>query len=744
MTLQEKASLCSGADYWHTKAVERLNIPSVMVSDGPHGLRTQSPDADRADINKSIKAVCFPTACATACSFDRQLIYRMGEALGDECRAEKVGVLLGPAVNIKRTPLCGRNFEYFSEDPYLTGELAANFIKGVQSRGAGTSLKHFCANNQEERRMTVSAEVDERTLREIYLAGFETAVKQASPWTVMCSYNKVNGTYTSENRKLLTEILRDEWGFDGLVMSDWGAVNDRVKGVAAGLDLEMPSSGGINDAEIVKAVENGTLSEQELDTAVERVLNLIELCTAHPESDGTPQWESDHELARRIECESMVLLKNEDSVLPLNRKDKIAFIGPFAETPRYQGGGSSHINSIRVTGALETARKITKVTYAQGFSISEDTDSPELLDEAVRIASEADVAVVFAGLPEYMESEGFDRKHMRLPDCQNRLIQAVAQVQPNTVVVLHNGSPVEMPWVHQVKGLLELYLGGEAVGAATADVLFGDKNPSGRLAETIPLKLSDNPSYLFYPGEGNVSEYREGIFVGYRYYDKKEVEVQFPFGYGLSYTAFEYSELNLNRSEINDGETLTVTVKVKNTGNCPGKEVVQLYVKDNQTGAIRPVKELKGFEKVSLIPGEEKTVGFHLDRRAFAYYNVEAHDWCVQNGTFEILIGASSADIRLSAAVRVKAEPPVKQKFTLNSTLGDLMDCPQAAPVVNQLMRLYEPTWSQEDGSLGEATAQLQESMYRDMPLRAAVSFSDGKVAHEMLQMLLDSINALL
>lgn len=743
MTLQEKASLCSGADFWHTKTLERLGLPAVMVSDGPHGLRKQAPDADVMDVNHSIRAVCFPAACATACSFDRQMIYKMGETIGSECRAEKVSVILGPAVNMKRSPLCGRNFEYFSEDPCLTGEMAANFIQGVQSREVGTSIKHFCANNQEERRMTVSSEVDERTLREIYLTAFEKAVKQAKPWTVMCSYNRINGVYASENRKLLTDILRDEWGFKGLVMSDWGAVSDRVRGVAAGLDLEMPSSGGVNDAEIVKAVQNGTLSEADLDKAAERVLDLVDLGTSHTTPNGLPDWEADHEFARRMECESMVLLKNEDAVLPLNRKDKIAFIGKFAETPRYQGGGSSHINSFRVTGALEAVKKVADVSYAKGFGITADTDDdPALLEEAVRTAAEADVAVIFAGLPEYMESEGFDRKHMRMPENQNRLIEAVAQAQPNTVVVLHNGSPVEMPWIDRVKGLLELYLGGEAVGSAAVDVLFGDKNPCGRLAETIPVKLSDNPSYLFYPGEGNVSEYREGIFIGYRYYDKKEIPVQFPFGHGLSYTTFEYGDLNVSRSEIRDGETLDVTVKVRNSGTVFGKEVVQLYVRDNQGAVIRPVKELKGFEKVALNPGEEKTVGFQLDRRAFAYYNERVHDWCVQNGTFEILIGRSSRAIELSAEVTIKSAPLPLQKFTLDSTLGDLMACGSANPVVEQLSKLFEPTGGGGDGALGEGTAEMNESMFRDMPLRSIISFSNTAVTRDMLLEMLDTVNA--
>ena len=743
LTLEEKAGLCSGADFWHTKAIRQLGIPDIMVSDGPHGLRKQDLEAEEPDVDKSITAVCFPTGASTACSFDRELIRKVGEALGDECQAENVAVILGPAANIKRSPLCGRNFEYFSEDPYLTGEMAANHIKGVQSRGIGTSLKHFCANNQEYRRMTVSAEIDERTLREIYLAGFEGAVKQAQPWTVMCSYNRINGVYASENHYLLNEILRDEWGFQGFVMSDWGAVNERAKGVAAGLDLEMPASGGVNDAEIVKAVKNGTLNVKDLDTAVENILNIVYKYYDNKQAGAVCSWEEHHQIAREVESECMVLLKNQNDILPLHKTDKIAFIGKFADSPRYQGGGSSHINSFRITSALVAVQGVADVTYAQGYGISADVIDQEMFDEAVQTAAAAKVAVVFAGLPEYMECEGFDREHMRMPDCQNKLIEAIAKVQPNTVVVLHNGSPVEMPWVNSVKGILELYLGGQAVGAATVDVLFGDKNPCGKLAETFPLKLSDNPSYLYFPGEGDISEYREGVFVGYRYYDKKEMPVLFPFGYGLSYTNFAYSELKLSAETIHDTDSLTVTVKVKNTGARFGKEIVQLYIHDNQTQVIRPLKELKGFEKVALHPGEEKTVSFVLNNRAFAYYNTQNHDWCVQSGTFEILIGQSSRNIILSAPVEVVSSVQPVCKFTLTSTLGDVMAYERASSVLNDLMQEYAPHLGVGTNNLGEAAAQMQAAMFRDMPLHALSTFSGGFITLDMLNNILEKINNL-
>ena len=588
MTLEEKAGMCSGKDFWHLKSVERLGIPEVMVSDGPHGLRKQAENADHLGINESIKAVCFPTACATACSFDRDLLEEMGSALGKECQAENVSVLLGPAVNIKRSPLCGRNFEYFSEDPYLAGQMAKAHIQGVQKEGVGTSIKHFAANNQEYHRMSASSEVDERTLREIYLAAFETPIKEAKPKTVMCSYNQINGVFASEDPWLLDEVLRKEWGYEGYVMSDWGAVNERVPGLKAGLELEMPASGGETDRQIVEAVKNGTLKEEILDRAVERILNVIFDYVNH-KKDEVFDMEKDHALAEKVETESMVLLKNE-GILPLKKGSRVAFIGAFAKNPRYQGGGSSHINSFRVTGTLEAAEGMADITYAEGYGLEKDEIDEALVKGAVKAAKEAEVAVIFAGLPDAFESEGYDRVHMKMPNCQNHLIHEVCNVQPNVVVVLHNGSPVEMPWADEVKGILEAYLGGQAVGAAEAKILFGDANPCGKLAETVPYKLSDNPSYLNFPGDGETVEYKEGIFVGYRYYDKKEMPVRYPFGYGLSYTEFAYSNLKLDKKSMKDTDTLTVSVDVTNTGSREGKEIVQLYVADLTGSANRPVR----------------------------------------------------------------------------------------------------------------------------------------------------------
>lgn len=618
MTLEEKAGLCSGSDFWHTKPVEHLGIPAMMVSDGPHGLRKQKDEGDHLGVNDSIKAVCFPTGCTIAASFDRDLIREMGEALGTSCQAEGVGVILGPAVNIKRSPLCGRNFEYYSEDPYVAGEMAASYIEGVQSKHVGTSIKHFMANSQETRRMSSDSRVDGRTMREIYLPAFETAVKKSKPWTVMCSYNRINGTYAAENKWLLTELLRDEWGFDGFVVSDWGAVNDRVAGVKAGLDLEMPPSFGVNDKLIVEAVKNGTLEEKVLDEAVIRILNIIYRYMEHRDKTAVFDRDAQHDLSRKAAEESLVLLKN-DGVLPLKKEQKIAIIGQYAKKPRYQGGGSSHINSHKVSGMLDFVQDMKNVTYAQGYDdrLEEADDmaggradsidpksadiAKALLDEAVQAAKEAEVAVIFAGLPDSFESEGYDRKHMRMPDSQNLLIHEIAKVQPNTIVVLHNGSPVEMPWVDEVKGILEAYLGGEAVGEAEYNILFGNVNPSGKLAETFPLRLEDNPSYLYYIGEGDMTEYREGVFVGYRYYDTKKMQTLFPFGHGLSYTEFAYSNLRLERDSdvkdqvsrqgavgnvaegdlsidgtlrIKDTDRLKVSIDITNTGSVEGKEVM--------------------------------------------------------------------------------------------------------------------------------------------------------------------------
>lgn len=742
MTLEEKAGLCSGADFWRTKAVEHLDVPQMMVSDGPHGLRKQEETGDHLGLDESVKAVCFPAGCATAASFDRKLLRLLGETLGKECQAEGIGVLLGPAVNIKRSPLCGRNFEYFSEDPYLAGQAAASYVKGVQSQGVGTSIKHFLLNSQEHRRMSSSSEADERTIREIYLPAFEEAVKAAKPWTVMCSYNRINGVYAAQNKKYLTDVLRGEWGFDGFVVSDWGAVNDRAADLEAGLDLEMPTSFGVGDKKIVEAVEQGELAEEVLDKAVERILTIVEKSAANRKEGAVYDKDADHRLARKAAAECMVLLKN-DGVLPLRKGARIAFIGEFAEKPRFQGGGSSHINTCRTESAWEMADK-SHVIYAQGYSAGADRMDDTLLSEAIRAASLADTTVVFAGLPDAYESEGFDRVHMHLPKCQNELIEAVSDANPNTIVVLHNGSPVEMPWIDKVKGVLEAYLGGQAVGGAVLDVLYGDVNPSGRLPETFPLKLEDNPSYIFYSGEGDKVEYREGVFVGYRYYDKKKMEVLFPFGHGLSYTSFLYTNLKLSKKRMSDTEELLVTVEVKNVGQCAGKEVVQLYVAAPEDGdIIRPVRELRGFEKVELAPGERKTVSFQLRKRAFAYYDTEISDFRVPTGEYRIEIGKSSRDICLSEKVAVRDTSGKRIFVTMDTTFGDIMKIAGAKEILEALVAQMGIADSGSDGSMGEGTADMVDAMMQYMPLRSALSFSGGQVKLAQVEELIERLNRL-
>ncbi len=749
MTLEEKAGLCSGDDFWHTKAVERLGIPRVMVSDGPHGLRKQDDAADHLGINDSIKAVCFPTASATAASFDPDMIREMGESLGDTCQHERVSVVLGPAVNIKRSPLCGRNFEYFSEDPYLAGKMCAAMIRGVQSRNIGTSIKHFALNSQEHRRMSSSSDCDERTMREIYFPAFETAVKEAQPWTFMCSYNRINGVYASENPWLLTDVLRKEWGFEGYVMSDWGAVSDRPAGVAAGLDLEMPSSGGINDKKIVAAVREGKLDEKLVDLACERILKIVYRYLDNAKPDTPWDKEKQHAQAADIAADCIVLLKNEDSLLPLAKDSGVAFIGEFAEKPRFQGGGSSHINCFKTTGAVEAAKAAgLNVTYAPGYSVAKDELTDERLAEAVAAAKAAQTAVVFAGLPDSYESEGYDRFHMRMPDCQNRLIEAVAEANPNTVVVLHNGSPVEMPWIGKVKAVLEAYLGGQAVGEAAVRVLFGDVNPSGHLPETFPYQLEDNPSFLYYGGEGDRTEYREGVFVGYRYYDKKKMDVLFPFGHGLSYTTFAFSSLKLGAESIKDTDTLTVTATVTNTGSRAGKAVAQLYVGDPESTVIRPVRELKGFAKVLLQPGESREVSFTLDKRSFAYWNEAIHDWHVETGEFTIEIGDSSRNLPLKAAVMVESTVRLPRHYTADSIYLDVMADPKAAEIMSAFMKkTMEIFGSEKENGKSEAaneaiTEDMTLAMMKYMPLRGILSFGGAEAEGEMLK-LLEQLNTL-
>ncbi len=742
LTLEEKAALCQGADFWHLIGIERLGIPPLMVSDGPHGLRKQDEKADHLGVNESIKAVCFPTAAGTAAAFDRDLMTALGEAIGESAQAENLGVVLGPAANIKRSPLCGRNFEYFSEDPYLSAQSAAAYIRGVQSKGVGTSLKHFAANNQETRRMSVSEIIGERALREIYLASFEGAVKEGRPWTLMCAYNKINGTYCSENPWLLTELLRGEWGFDGLVMTDWGACNDHVKGVAAGLELEMPRSGDSDDAMLVEAVRNGRMSEETLDTAVRRVLTLIDRAlTQHREPEDF-DWGVQHHQSRKLARETMVLLKNDGGLLPIRGNRRVAFIGGFAKNPRFQGGGSSHINCTEVLSALDAVRSVSPdVVYAEGFAADALEVDEAKQAEAVRAAAEADIAVLFLGLPDTIESEGYDRAHMRLPACQNALVEAVCAVQKHVVVVLHNGAPVEMPWVDQVGAILEAYLGGQAAGGAVVDLLFGAVSPCAKLAETFPLRLEDTPCFLDYPGDSDTVHYSEGIYVGYRWYDKRKMPVLFPFGHGLTYTTFAYSNLVLSSDRF-DGAPITASVDVTNAGSFAAKEIVQFYIRPDHEGKDRPVRELKGYGKIALAPGETGTVSVTLDRRAFAYWDESKHDWHVEAGRYVVEAAASSRDIRLSAPVEAAGEK-LRIHVDGDTTVGDIMKIPGAKALMDALRG---PQDSEVDLGGSETAAEaisdeMMMAMMRYMPLHALCSF--GGVPRERVGEIVEALNRL-
>ncbi|RHQ09895.1 glycoside hydrolase family 3 C-terminal domain-containing protein [Clostridium sp. AM49-4BH] len=763
LTLEEKASLCSGADFWHTKAIDRLNIPAAMVSDGPHGIRKQESLADHMGVAESIKAIGFPTASAMACSFDRDLLHKVGDALGEECVAEDLAVLLGPGINMKRSPICGRNFEYYSEDPVVAGELGAAFVNGVQEHGVGTSLKHFAANNQEWRRMSISAEIDERTLREIYLAAFETVVKKAQPWTIMCSYNRINGVYSCENDWLLNKVLRDEWGFEGLVMTDWGAMDERVPSLKAGLDLEMPDCHGETDKLIVKAVQSGELEESVLDTAVERILTMVDkYLTARKDIDPASMVHplpssvergydvaAHHALARTTAEQSAVLLKNED-ILPLQKDKKIAFIGEFAKVPRIQGGGSSHINNTSVESALDAAGD--SVSYAQGFHIDEETTDETLLQEAITLAKESDVAVIFAGLPDSFESEGFDRTHLNMPANQNELIARISEVQPNVVVVLHSGSPIAMPWLDKVAGVLQMYLAGQASGGAAVNLLFGDATPCGKLAETFPLHLEDNPSYLNFPGNREKVCYQEGVFIGYRYYDKKKMDVLFPFGYGLSYTDFTYSNMKVtvngkNAADVDvikETDEIVVSADITNTGNCDGAEIVQLYIKNPVVYEIRPEKELRDFAKVFLKAGETKTVTFTLNARAFSYYETRIHDWYAESGDYEILLASSSRDIRLQDTVSITGSKKIPFVADYVTTCEDVELFAKDGSALDEMLRrsgFAEATDHDGDDSMGSGTADMMKAMFTGTPLHSILSFSSEELTYEDIQDTIRKLN---
>ncbi len=724
MTLEEKAALCTGATAWTTTAIERLGVPDLWVSDGPHGLRRLAK-ADEMG-SESLPATCFPTASCTASSWDRDLLGQLGEALAEEALALGVGVILGPGVNMKRTPVCGRNFEYFSEDPYLAGELAASFINGVQGKGVGTSLKHYAANNQEYQRMTMSSEVDERTLREIYLPAFEIAVKKAQPWTVMCSYNKINGIYGSEHYNLLTEILKDEWGLEGLVVSDWGAVHDRVEALRGGLDLEMPGPRPRRVQDVIDAVRGGALDEAVLDEAARRILRIV-LKAAETLKGKEFDQAAHHSLARRIAGEGMVLLKN-DGILPLKGVPRIAVIGRAAQEPHFQGGGSSHINPTQVDVPLVELEKLAggaQITFSEGYP-PDDSSRADLITAATAAARAAEVALLYIALPTYKESEGYDRADLDLTGQQVALIKAVTAVQPRTVVILNNGSAITMSdWLHGAAAVLEAWMMGQAGGGAIADVLFGVVNPSGKLAETFPLRLADTPAYINYPGGHGQVRYGEGIFIGYRYYDMKEQPVLFPFGYGLSYTTFAYGAPRVSAASFRDVDGVTVSVDVTNTGPVAGKEVVQVYVRDRAANLVRPPKELKGFAKVSLQPGETKTVTIPLDFRAFAYYHPAYAQWITEDGTFDILVGASAADIRGTVTVELQSTLNLPSVLNRDSTLRDWLNDRRGRVVFGPMYQQMQAEMArvlaggEEDSSIGMDASNF----LMDMPLLGMLEF---------------------
>lgn len=656
LTLDEKCALCSGVTNWNTTPISRLNVPTIVVSDGPHGLRREQENPDVANImQESRPATCFPPAVTLASSWDREIAAKVGSAIAEECIDQEVDVVLGPGVNIKRDPRCGRNFEYFSEDPYLAGEMGASYVNGVQKHNVGTSLKHFCANSQEYKRMTIDSVVDERTMREIYLPAFENTVKKAQPYTIMCSYNRINGEYAADNKYVLTDILRDEWGFAGIVLSDWGATNDRVKGILAGMDLEMPTSNGERDKLIKKAVEDGTLSEEDLDKVVERMLTFIFKCYENRKKhENNIDYNKNYEIACDAATSGAVLLKN-DGILPLKEGKKIAVIGNMAKEMRYQGGGSSRINPKKLTSFVDYLHENkVEFDYADGYGAYEERPDAAKIEEAKLAAKDKDTVLLFVGLTDVSESEGFDRAHIAIPESHNELVKAILEVNKNVVVVLACGSPMEMPWINDVRAVLNMYLCGEAGGKACYKLLFGKANPSGKLAETFPLGIKDNPASLYFGMGPRTVEYREGIYVGYRYYDKTGKDVLFPFGYGLSYTEFTYGDLRVSADNIGADDGLTVTFSVTNTGKFDGAEVCQVYVRDVESSVYREDKALKGFEKVFLKVGETKEVTVRLDKRSFAFYDVERKDWVVETGEFEILVGASSRDVRLSAKVFVK------------------------------------------------------------------------------------------
>ena len=740
MSIDEKAALCAGLNFWKTKGYDKVGLPELFMSDGPHGLRTQNAqEGDHLGLKDSQQAVCYPTAAGAACSWDRDLIEHMGDMLGKDAAQRGVDILLGPGVEIKRSPLCGRNFEYYSEDPFLAGQLGAAFVRGVQKNKVSACPKHFAVNNQETRRKSVDVDIDERTLREIYLVAFEACVKEGDAWSIMTSYNKVNGYYVSENYHLSTEILRDEWGFKGIAVSDWGAIDHLVESVRAGLSVQMP---GVDDSfgkKVASAVHNGQLDEAILDRVVSEFVYVANRVIGRkPDSTTHQQY---HEAALNVACESMVLLKNTDNLLPLNKKMKIGVIGQMAKQPRFQGAGSSHVNVYNLTNAWDEIKKVCPdARYSDGYEGYNTNES--LLEHAADLAAESDVVVCFVGLPPSYESETYDRTSIDMPEDYDLLVNKLSKINQNLVVVLSNGSCIAMPWADKVSAIFECYLGGETSGKAISKLLFGEVNPSGKLAETFPQRLEHNPSYLNFPGEKDKVRYQEGIFVGYRYYQKKKIDVLFPFGHGLSYTQFEYTDLVLDKTSMEDSEGLTVSCTVTNKGAVSGKEIVQLYVQNPKCTIIRPELELREFAKIALAPGESKRINFKLGKRAFSYYNEMINDWCVESGDYAICIGASCDDIRLKEMVDIRSTTYLKSMVTRNTLFVDILND-------EVLYAKFKPVYDEIKPYLpfGLATADLEKDpmargLLNNMTLNSLASYVGRRLDDDRLQEIINKLNA--
>ncbi|PYG85793.1 beta-glucosidase [Ruminiclostridium sufflavum DSM 19573] len=741
MTLEEKANILSGKDFWHTEPVKRLGIPEIMVADGPAGLRKQE---EVKGALTTVPCTCFPSESLLACSWDTDLMESFGKAMGEEAGFEGVNIVLGPGCNIKRSPVCGRNFEYLSEDPYLSGVMAGHIIKGVQAEGVGTSLKHYIANNQEHRRLSVNAVIDERALREIYLKSFEYAVKIGKPWTVMCSYNRVNSGYVCESRRLLTDILRNEWGFDGIVVSDWGAVNDRVECLKAGLDLEMPSSGMVNTQKIINAVNEAELDIETVDKSVGRLLELIFKAVENKaEKISADIKDINHKRARKIAGECIVLLKNEQNMLPLSKSEDIAFIGMFAKQSRFEGGGSSHVIPTRLESAYDEMCKLLnrEIPFAPGYSLNSDIPDEELIKEAIKIASGAQKTVIFAGLPENYESEGYDRKHMDMPASHICLINEICKVNRNVIVVLSNGAPVAMPWIDNAGAVMEGYLWGQAGAGAVCELLLGISNPCGKLAESFPVALEHNPSYLNFPGEDDEVYYRESVFTGYRYYGRKKINPLFCFGHGLSYTSFEYSALRLEAKVFDAGEDILLNFKVKNSGDRQGKEIYQIYIRNAEGELNKQASELKQFGKLELAAGEEKEVTVKIEGSAFSHFCTREQAFIVEEGEFEILIGASSEDIRLTAGVKINSADKVKKVYHKNSTIGDIKENPAGKILFKELEEQYPEAFEMIFNGMEDDGSDFRDKMIHYTVLRSLVYFSKGLISEQKIEELINILN---